>query len=328
MNKTVKNAARKPKKQAAPKKSGDFVIKSRHEEYKMYAKVNFYDTVFKLFFKVDENVRKLYESLTSRETRIEDIERITLEEGESFDSQLCNDLGFLVKNAQGKDEFVILTEAQSTWNEEMPYRFLEYAMATFHKYVSMRRHDKFKDHFRLPRPRFYLIYTGGEAPAEKLRFSETYETEETDCDDLDFGIKVMSSEGSDTVPGQYIGVCKLAADLRRNQRDHVQFVNELREECEKKRYGLFVKFIDDHKAEMECEMEQVFKSEQEYSDYMDERDKEKEKEVIKNITPEIRKQAIIELYDKKQISLENAASNLNMTVPEFEELLKQQRNSA
>ena len=75
-------------------------------------------------------------------------------------------------------------------------------------------------------------------------------------------------------------------------------------------------------------MEQVFMSEQEFSDYMDERDKEKEKEVIKNITPEIRKQAIIELYDKKQISLENAASNLNMTVPEFEELLKQQRNSA
>ena len=83
-------------------------------------------------------------------------------------------------------------------------------------------------------------------------------------------------------------------------------------------------------------MEQVFKSEQEYSDYMDKRDeardKEKEKEVIKNITPEIRKQAIIEmiieLYDKKQISLENAASNLNMTVPEFEELLKQQRKSA
>ena len=89
-----------------------------------------------------------------------------------------------------------------------------------------------------------------------------------------------------------------------------------------------MKFIDDHKAEMECEMEQVFKSEQEYSDYMD----EKEKAVIKNATPEIRKQAIIEtiteLYDMKQISLENAANKLNLTVPEFKELLKQQRKSA
>ncbi len=75
-------------------------------------------------------------------------------------------------------------------------------------------------------------------------------------------------------------------------------------------------------------MEQVFKSEQEYSDYMDERDKEKEKEVIKNITPEIEMNMIVKLYNKKQISLENAASNLNMTVPEFEELLKKQRKSA
>ena len=93
-------------------------------------------------------------------------------------------------------------------------------------------------------------------------------------------------------------------------------------------YGLFVKFIDDHKAEMECEMEQVFKSEQEYSDYMDERDKEKEKEVIKNITPEIRKQTVIELYTEHLISVEGAANKLNMTVPEFEELLKKQRKSA
>ena len=78
-------------------------------------------------------------------------------------------------------------------------------------------------------------------------------------------------------------------------------------------------------------MNQVFKSEQEFSDYMDKRDeardKEKEKEVIKNVTPEIEMNMIIKLYCKKQISLENAASNLNMTVPAFEELLKQQRKS-
>jgi predicted HTH domain antitoxin len=77
-----------------------------------------------------------------------------------------------------------------------------------------------------------------------------------------------------------------------------------------------VKFIDDHKAEMEGEMEQVFMSEQEFSDYMDERDKEKEKELI------------IELYTEHLISVEGAANKLNMTVPAFEELLKQQRKSA
>ncbi len=63
-------------------------------------------------------------------------------------------------------------------------------------------------------------------------------------------------------------------------------------------------------------MEQVFMSEQEFSDYMDERDKEKEKELI------------IELYTEHLISVEGAANKLNMTVPAFEELLKQQRKSA
>ncbi|WP_406043231.1 UPF0175 family protein [Succinimonas sp.] len=67
-------------------------------------------------------------------------------------------------------------------------------------------------------------------------------------------------------------------------------------------------------------MEQVFKSEQEFSDYMDEKENK--------LTETIRNQTVVELYNKKQISLENAASNLNMTVPQFEELLKQQRKSA
>ena len=81
-----------------------------------------------------------------------------------------------------------------------------------------------------------------------------------------------------------------------------------------------MKFIDDHKAEMECEMEQVFKSEQEYSDYMDEKENK--------LTETIRNQTIIELYTEHMLSVEGAANKLNMTVPEFEELLKKQRKSA
>ena len=86
------------------------------------------------------------------------------------------------------------------------------------------------------------------------------------------------------------------------------------------KYGLLVKFIDDHKAEMEREMNQVFMSEQEYSDYMDKRDEARDKEKEKEL--------IIEFYTEHLISVEGAANKLNMTVPEFEELLKKQRKSA
>ena len=85
-----------------------------------------------------------------------------------------------------------------------------------------------------------------------------------------------------------------------------------------------MKFIDDHKAEMECEMEQVFKSEQEYSDYMD----EKENKLTETIRNQTRIQMAIELYTEHLLSVEGAANKLNMTVPEFEELLKKQKKSA
>ena len=67
-------------------------------------------------------------------------------------------------------------------------------------------------------------------------------------------------------------------------------------------------------------MNQVFMSEQEFSDYMDKRDEVRDKEKEKEL--------IIELYTEHLISVEGAANKLNMTVPEFEELLKKQRKSA
>ncbi len=67
-------------------------------------------------------------------------------------------------------------------------------------------------------------------------------------------------------------------------------------------------------------MEQVFKSEQEFSDYMDKRDEARDKEKEKEL--------IIELYTEHLIPVEGAANKLNLTVPEFEELLKKQRKSS
>ena len=126
-------------KQGTAEDSGRTGINSDHEAYQLYRKINIYDTVFKLFFQDLENVRKFYESLTNRNIRVENIEKVTLEEGTSFDSQLRNDLGFIVKNDHAQDEFVILTEAQSTWNDNMPYRFLEYVTANFREYIKSHK---------------------------------------------------------------------------------------------------------------------------------------------------------------------------------------------
>ena len=250
-------------KQGTAEDSGRTGINSDHEAYQLYRKINIYDTVFKLFFQDLENVRKFYESLTNRNIRVENIEKVTLEEGTSFDSQLRNDLGFIVKNDHAQDEFVILTEAQSTWNDNMPYRFLEYVTANFREYIKSHKIERStKKRFYLPRPRFYLIYTGMQnSKPDKLRFSEMYGDVSVDDDILNFSVHVFSSASTDTVHGQYIGFCKIVSDLRKSCKDYVEFVSAIREECCNKGYNLFEEFIDNHKTEMEAEMDQVFEDE-------------------------------------------------------------------
>ena len=323
-------------KQGTAEDSGRTGINSDHEAYQLYRKINIYDTVFKLFFQDLENVRKFYESLTNRNIRVENIEKVTLEEGTSFDSQLRNDLGFIVKNDHAQDEFVILTEAQSTWNDNMPYRFLEYVTAIFREYIKSHKIERStKKRFYLPRPRFYLIYTGMQnSKPDKLRFSEMYGDVSVDDDILNFSVHVFSSASTDTVHGQYIGFCKIVSDLRKSCKDYVEFVSAIREECCNKGYNLFEEFIDNHKTKMEAEMDQVFEDELSFNDYIQKERKiavekatpEIEKAAVEKATPGIEKAAvekmIIDLFTDHLITIEAAASKLNVTVPAFEEMLK------
>ena len=62
------------------------------------------------------------------------------------------------------------------------------------------------------------------------------------------------------------------------------------------------------------DMEQAFRNEQEFDDFLDERDRRRN-EIVK-------KQTVIELYTKGLLSAEAAAKELNMTVPAFLDLVK------
>ena len=99
-------------------------------------------------------------------------------------------------------------------------------------------------------------------------------------------------------------------------------MKKLREECCKKEYNLLVDFIDEHRAEMEIDMEQAFRNEQEFDDFLDERDAIRDKIVLAKATPEIKKQTVTEIYTKGLLSAEAAANELNMTVPAFLDLVK------
>ena len=84
------------------------------------------DSVFVDLFANEENVLQLYKELHPEDTQvtIEDIQIQTIKS--VLVNTLYNDLGFLVK-----DKFVMLVEAQSVWNPNMPLRMLFYLAETY-----------------------------------------------------------------------------------------------------------------------------------------------------------------------------------------------------
>lgn len=79
-----------------------------------------------------------------------------------------NDVSMLVNN-----RIIVLVEQQSTKNENMPFRFLEYVLRVYEKLIPLEK--RYKHHLiKLPKPEFYVFYNGEEDyPAEKtLRLSE------------------------------------------------------------------------------------------------------------------------------------------------------------
>lgn len=94
-----------------------------------------------------------------------------------------NDISFLIL------ETMNLYEQQSTYNPNMPVRFLEYAGNLYDKYMKQRRLNKYGGALlSLPAPRFVVFYNGtAEQPDEKLlRLSDSF----PDAEEYDIEVKV------------------------------------------------------------------------------------------------------------------------------------------
>lgn len=125
-----------------------------------------------------ENFLSLYNalhgtSLTLSETKIEPL---ILEQTVYVGCH--NDVSMLVNN-----RIIVLVEQQSTINENMPFRFLEYVSRVYEKLIPLEK--RYKHHLiKLPKPEFYVFYNGEEDyPAEKtLRLSDSFVSEKNSQD--------------------------------------------------------------------------------------------------------------------------------------------------
>ena len=130
------------------------------EEGKSVDKPNreYKDSVFVDLFSVDEKTRNdavisLYNALHEKKiTSKEEIKFIRLEN--VLFRKVRNDVSFVVD-----DRLVVLIEHQSTINNNMPYRFLEYITAVYQ--IELDPKAKFEQsEIKLNAPEFYVIYNG------------------------------------------------------------------------------------------------------------------------------------------------------------------------
>ena len=128
---------------------------------------NYKDSVFVDLFAHDETAKEnfisLYNALhgTNLDAKTTEVQPVMLEQ--VLYMKFYNDIAMLV---DGK--IVVLVEHQSTINENMPFRMLEYIARIYEKITDPKK--KFgKSLMKLPMPEFYVFYNGkGDFPSETV----------------------------------------------------------------------------------------------------------------------------------------------------------------
>lgn len=144
------------------------------------------DALFTFIFEHKEFALSLYNALNhSHYTNVDDLQIVTLKQ--VLYIKVRNDVAFLFHNE------IYLTEQQSTWNPNIPYRILEYVVGEYERYVDDHHYNRYSmTMFKLPAPHFIVFYNGlEETVAEStLRLSDMFIDEEEG--DLELIVRVYN----------------------------------------------------------------------------------------------------------------------------------------
>ena len=137
---------------------------------------NFKDSMFVDLFSKDIDYKKnfisLYNALSGSNYSPETTTLQSVKLEKVLYMSFINDVSMLID-----DKIVVLIEHQSTINENMPLRFLEYVTHIYEKILSSENKYS-KKMIKIPTPEFYVLYNGEEDyPIEKtLKLSDAFKT--------------------------------------------------------------------------------------------------------------------------------------------------------
>ncbi|MCH5194713.1 MAG: hypothetical protein J1F11_12190 [Oscillospiraceae bacterium] len=209
------------------------------------------NSVFVNFFKDEKNVLRMYQELHPEATdvTVDDIKINTLES--MIVNTLYNDLGFIVK-----DKFIFLFEAQSWWSDNLTLRIFLYLAECFRRYINSTDQSELDSkRVHLPTPELYVIYSGPGKKPDVLSFSEDFFGGNSD---IELKVRVISKV-DETLPGQYIGFCKVFDEQRKLHNDGMTVAKETYRLCIEN--GYLTEFMKAHEQEVIDMMYELFDEE-------------------------------------------------------------------
>ena len=165
-------------------------MKFRNRKYK--------DSVFTDLFGSDRDGKKnfleLYNALSGLNYKLEEVslERKVIEQ--TLYKTYNNDVSWEI---DGK--LIVLIEHQSTVNQNMPFRCLEYVTRIYETIVPPKKRYAEKI-YKIPNPDFYVVYVGKNKlpPEQELRLSDAFY--EKDCSKLELVVKVKNCNDPKMLP--------------------------------------------------------------------------------------------------------------------------------
>jgi len=156
------------------------------------------DSVFTDLFGSDRDGKKnfleLYNALSGSNYKLGEISLVRKVIDQSLYKTFNNDVSWEIN-----DKLIVLVEHQSSINNNMPFRCLEYVTRIYEGIVPVKQRYAEKV-FKIPNPDFYVVYVGSkEQPKEyELRLSDAFY--EKDSSKLELVVKVKNCTNPNLLP--------------------------------------------------------------------------------------------------------------------------------
>lgn len=148
-------------------------------------KRNYKDSVFTMLFGEQEAAVELFNALNGTDYAPDTEVKFTTLDDVLYHGKK-NDLGFIIDN-----QYIVLSEHQSTICENMPLRQLQYISRSYERQVDSTSLYGSKL-VKIPMPEFYVIYTGQQKwDKEYLKLSDAFAEEDQPVNSMELMVKII-----------------------------------------------------------------------------------------------------------------------------------------